>query len=70
VKLVSSADKGNVKFETEIEVAKGNAFAGNFKVVNNLDLPGSLEVELDTAGKLKGTFKHDKVADGAKLKLA
>lgn len=68
LKLLSSADGGNVKFESEIKAAKGG-LAGNFKVVNTLDLPGSAEVELNTDGKFTGTFKHDKVATGAKLKL-
>jgi len=69
IKFVSKADGGAVKFETEIQAAKNNTLAGSFKVVNDLDLPGSAEVELDTAGSFKGTFKHDKVADGAKLKI-
>uniref|UniRef100_A0A7S0L5C9 Porin domain-containing protein n=1 Tax=Coccolithus braarudii TaxID=221442 RepID=A0A7S0L5C9_9EUKA len=67
--IKTSADSGRVDFESTIEAAKGNTFQGKLKVTNDLELPGKVEVELDTKGAVKASVTLDKVADGAKLKI-
>lgn len=71
MKILSSADGGRLVFDSALSFNDKTAtYGGALKVTEKLTDLGVAEVELDTAGKVKGTLELDRLAKGVTVKLA